>query len=142
MYGFPEGFMQLLELVYKESYGVLQFQNVKTEPVEITIGLKQGCVLSPVLFSLYLADLGRVLENAGVGLKIGNIDIPALFFADDMLVMQEEKKFQDLLHVVGEYASIWKLEFSGEKSVVLPLHRKVSDKKWQIGETPQKNGRS
>ena len=115
MYGFPEGFMQLLELVYKESYGVLKFQNIKSEPVEIKLGLKQGCVLSPVLFSLYLADLGRVLENAGVGLKLGNVNIPALFFADDMLVIQEEKNFQNLLHVVGEYASIWKLEFLVKK---------------------------
>ena len=141
MYGFPDGFVRVLELIYQESYGILRFQNVESEPVEIKLGLKQGCVLSPVLFSLYLADLGRVLENADVGLRIGDIRIPALFFADDMLIMNEEKDFQDLLHVVGEYASIWKLEFSGEKSVVIPTHCKISNtKRWQIGETPEING--
>ena len=26
-------------------------------------GLKQGCVLSPLLFALYISDLGKILEN-------------------------------------------------------------------------------
>ena len=39
-------------------------------------GLKQGCSLSPVLFALYLAELGNRLVASGLGVKVGNITIP------------------------------------------------------------------
>ena len=49
--------------------------------------LKQGCSLSPVLFALYLAELGERLVQSGLGVKIGDVVVPGLFFADDMVVM-------------------------------------------------------
>ena len=41
--------------------------------ISISQGVKQGGVLSPVLYSLYVNDLLVELENSGLGARLGNI---------------------------------------------------------------------
>ena len=57
------------------------------------VGLRQGCTMSPILWALYIADLGREIEQSNLGINIGTNDntknISGLFFADDMLLFAE-----------------------------------------------------
>ncbi len=59
--------------------------SVMTEDViEQMVGLRQGCILSPCLFSLFIADLPRDLEGAGTtGVKLYDVWIRILLYADD-----------------------------------------------------------
>jgi len=38
-----------------------------TEKFQTRRGIRQGCVLSPLLFNLYIANLGRELKNRNIG---------------------------------------------------------------------------
>ena len=52
-----------------------------------TIDLRQGCILSPSLFSLFLMDLADELERRGLGGKgKGDMD-GCMFFADDIVLI-------------------------------------------------------
>ena len=63
--------------------------------------------------------------------------IPGLFFADDIIIWEEEKKFQEMLYLLADYASHWKLQFSASKSFVMPVHRPANpDTKWCVGFDP------
>ena len=68
------------------------------------------------------------------------MEVPYLdcfFFADDIVVWEEEKNFQSLLYILAEYAAKWKLEFSAKKSFVMPVNRPVNvDRKWCVGFSP------
>ena len=58
-----------------------------------------------------------------------------LFFADDMLLFaSSEYNMKKLLEIMANYAQKWKIEFSGPKSIIIPLRQKVNtDRKWKMG---------
>jgi len=48
-------------------------------------GVKQGTVLSPILYCVYVDDLLLILSKAGVGCLIGLHFVGALAYADDLV---------------------------------------------------------
>ena len=55
-------------------------------PFTVTNWVRQGGVLSPYLFAVYLDGLSIQLGSARVGCTVGNMVVNHLMFADDMCV--------------------------------------------------------
>ena len=60
---------------------------VSTRPVFLSRGLRQGCSLSPILFALYIMEIGEDLSASSEGFGVGNVIISCLLFADDILLV-------------------------------------------------------
>ena len=63
IYGCPETFVEIIQEFHDGFAGAVSIGGSITEPAEISHGLKQGCVLAPTLFTLFLAALLSIVSE-------------------------------------------------------------------------------
>jgi len=70
-----EGVRGKMWRVVKEMYSVVQSAVLvgeeQTEWFDLSTGVRQGCVMSPILFSLFINGLAREINKQGKGVDIG-----------------------------------------------------------------------
>ena len=59
---------------------------IVSQSFSVVNGLRQGCVLSPVLFLLYISSLLDKLGGAEVRIRCKDQLIPTLLYTDDMVI--------------------------------------------------------
>ena len=93
---------------------------------ESLIGLKQGEVLSPLLFSLFVEDLEMfILNRDSCGLTLEEITVILLLFADDMVILAETPEdLKKSLNTLYEYCNKWSLEVNTEKTKVMVFRKR------------------
>ena len=139
--GCPSKFSNLIRLLHQDMTGEVYASGETSEPFQITTGVKQGCVLAPVLFNLFLTQmLHRALGNCSQGIYIkyrldGSLfDLRRLtaktktqkhliteaMFADDCALMaHSEADLQLLATHFNEAAALFGLTVSVAKTEVL-----------------------
>ena len=77
-----------------------------SEAINPNRGVRQGCILSPLLFHIYLADLPRRLEHIlfSQAPKIGNNRLSCIVWADDLVIFSEtEEGLNSMLAELAAY---------------------------------------
>ena len=69
----------------------------------VLAGVRQGGVLSPTLFALYMDDLINRLELSELGCNINGIYLGCLLYADDIILLsQSVTAMQFMLDICGQ----------------------------------------
>jgi len=85
-----------------------------------TNGVKQGGVLNPVLFCVYIDDLLVRLSNANVGCFIGSNYAGALTYSDDLVLLAPTASaLRKMLAICDVYAAEYSMSFNAQKSKCL-----------------------
>ena len=88
-----------------------------SEPVQVRSGVPQGTVLGPLMFLLYVNDIGNGISS--------NIKL----FADDCLLfrpvtsLQDACALQDDLDLLVKWSSVWQMSFNPSKCYILRISR-------------------
>ena len=79
-----------------------------------------GCNLSPLLFSLFINNLGQELNSSGLGIDLGETNISCISFADDLVLIGSSKHNLDiLLSKTRTFFHTHHLSISQKKSKIL-----------------------
>ena len=83
-------------------------------------GVKQGGIISPVIFNVYMGDLSCVLNRSNIGGSIGAEIVNHLSYADDLcFICLSSAGMQKLLNVCSNYATEHSLSYNANKSYSL-----------------------
>ncbi len=88
-------------------------------------GVRQGDVLSPTLFAVFINDLSTELKRLQVGIPIGDEYISVLLYADDIVLLAEnEEALQKMLDALGDWSRNWRLKVNCCKSKIIHFRKK------------------
>jgi hypothetical protein len=116
---------------YKSAVGVVKYKNIVCGPLfNILSGVKQGGVLSPFLFNMYIEDLIIEIKNLNLGVNFFDVIIPLLGFCDDILLMSMIlADLQKFLNICTQFSTCWNYNFNAKKSMVLNCAKDHVDNK-------------
>jgi hypothetical protein len=125
-------FLKILQSLYKNQRRKIKTKNGWTEWVECKKGLRQGCVLSPILFALYVDGLQEELQKNG-GTKIGDVTIPALLFADDIVLISETPQhLQTQITTTNLHCKKKGMFINFDKSKVMVMGKREAKSLWVV----------
>jgi hypothetical protein len=117
---------RVLKCLYGEVESCVLINGMKTDWFPVRVGVRQGCVLSPVLFAIFIDGVAEELRELGIGVPVGDEVLSLLMYADDIVLLAEsEEELQNMLGVVYEYSRKWRFELSDKKTEVVVFGGKV-----------------
>ena len=86
----------------------------------VTNGVRQGGILSPKLFNIYIDGLSNILNNSSIGGSLGGKRINHMLYADDLCIVSlSSAGLQKLLSICDEYCASHSITFNVKKSVCM-----------------------
>lgn len=122
---------RVLREIYHQSSSCVKFDEWLSEFFATPEGLREGCKLSTDLFSVFIADLVRVLKALQFGVTLDKLlQICVLLFADDILLCAETREgIQNLVWALHDWfvkhrltinhvkSGLMRFEFAGKGSI-------------------------
>ena len=110
--------------LYTNNLSCIKIDNKMTKMFPIDQGVKQGCILSPILFNLFMADLPTALDpHKGVSLD-KSIKFNCIIWADDIIIMSEsESDLNYHLKVLASYCGNNGLTLNTDKTKVMIFNK-------------------
>lgn len=90
--GVPLYVVRILVFWYSTQNVFVQWGKVMSSGFHVSNGVRQGGIMSPLLFNVYMDDLSRELQTLPVGCCMSNCLINHLFYADDACLLSPSGK--------------------------------------------------
>ena len=133
----------IVDDLYVGGCEVFRWKGEFSSPYTIGQGVKQGGIVSPSLYKLYIYNLLESLRGAGMGLYIGPIYVGTPACADDVLLLSNNPpELQGMLDVSDAYSHDHDYEIHPVKTTSTILHKPRNcntgseQLKWNLNENP------
>ena len=134
--GIDKELRNMITAMYMDCYSSVKTRVGTSEWFKIDTGLKQGSVLSPLLFLMVMDDIMKAAMK-----DYSRAKMTVLLFADDVIWGKDQMEVQEQLDILNEKIEQWGLKINEEKSKTVVLSRgekegkgviKVGDKELEV----------
>ena len=118
--GIGGNILTVIKSIYNDVQYCVRLNGIDTNWFRVTNGLKQGCMLSPLLFNMFINNLVETIKGLGIGVDIGQEKVSILMYADDLVLLAEnENDLQLLLNVLSDWCRSNRINVNETKSNVV-----------------------
>jgi hypothetical protein len=116
--GLPSIIMRMMLDLYQRQSVRTVWQKQFSDSFNTTNGIRQGGVISPVLYCVYVDILLNALEADGVGCRIGHHFFGAVGYADDLtLCAPSVSGLRRMLHTCEKFGEHFSVKYNPTKTV-------------------------
>ena len=118
--GFPRHLVALIASLYTDQKATIRWNGEHSDCFGIEKGVRQGCILSPHLFSIYTEQLMREADIEDMGIRIGGRNLTDLRYADDTALLADNiTSTRRILHKEDTAGRKTGLKLNAKKTKVL-----------------------
>jgi hypothetical protein len=118
--GMPKLVVRFLMAWYTTQKYVVKWGSYLSMPFTVSNGVRQGGILSPILFNVFMDDLSRMLSKLNVGCYMNSVCFNHLLYADDsVLLAPSPSALQKLVNVCVNFARDSDMVYNLKKTVCM-----------------------
>ena len=126
---FPIQIINILISWYSKCCVQVKWKDTYSESFPISAGVRQGGVLSPFLFAIYIEDIVNELKRGKKGCIINGVYLGCFLYADDILLLSHSRSsMQSMLDTCSSQSKCLDLKFNVVKSVVSRIGKRYNSK--------------
>jgi hypothetical protein len=118
--GIRGNFYSVIKHMYTNTMSCVKLPNGLSDYFQMELGIRQGDCLSPILFNLFINDIGEIFNDTTAPISIGTFKLNHLLYADDLVLVSKTKEgLQNCLNKLHDYVNKWNLEVNINKTNVV-----------------------
>ena len=122
--GIKGNVFNIIRSLYTNDSAYMKIDGKILKQFAINQGVRQGCVLSPLLFNIFMAELAKNLNSLESGLQMNDLKINSIFWADDIVLLCENGDQLDrMIKIISQYCKVNKLTINGKKTKCLIFNK-------------------
>jgi len=120
--GFSTKALNAIRAIYNKTRSRVWTKHGYTPEFFTKAGVRQGCILSPLLFTLFINDLNDFIDIGGF--CYNGVWIRMLMYADDIVFLAKDPNIlQSMIDKLSIYCDKWNLRVNLNKSKIMIFHK-------------------
>jgi exonuclease III len=123
----PKEFILMLKLWYTNCSAQIRWGNALSASFKVMAGVRQGGVLSPILFAVYIDFLITELKKSKFGVKVFGHYMGCILYADDILLIASSRaEMQKMLVICVQCMEKLDMKFNADKSMCIRFGKRFA----------------
>ena len=111
---------RVIKNYYRKVQSAVRLDEGNTEWFDVDVGVRQGCVISPMLFDVFVDRLAREVRALNLGVPAAGKRLSLLLYADDIVLLADsQEELQRMLGAVQAFCRRWRVQVNMSKTKVM-----------------------
>jgi hypothetical protein len=113
--------LNIIKAIYDKTIANIVLNGKQLKPFPLKSRMRQGCLLSPLVFNIVLEFLARAIRQVQEikGIQLGKEEVKLSLFADDMILYLSDpknstKKLQEIINSFSNFLADTKLTYRNQ----------------------------